>query len=222
MDNAKMAVEYYDSINMTETSGTFGYLGEDPLSVYNSYNKMMYYLKYLALFAILSILLISSIIWPLSSSLIENKSKHQIIDYLFKFIIINLISLLLIYVLIFQKLKASIITMEISMLPFISSLFALLIILYFTFIALSIISKKTPKDILKTTFRLGILKANYILLIYLINIITIALFSMLVYLTIELNILLLAITVIFWVFSFVFARLFLIVSIDELDKKLKN
>ncbi|MBU1005069.1 MAG: hypothetical protein KJ561_04535, partial [Nanoarchaeota archaeon] len=68
MDHARNAVDYYDSINITENSGTFGYLGEDPLSVYNSYNKMMYYLKYLALFAILSILLISSIIWPLSSS----------------------------------------------------------------------------------------------------------------------------------------------------------
>jgi len=215
MQHAKSAIDYYDTINISKDSGMFGYLGEDPLSIYENYTKMMIYIRFMLLFSILAIIIINGLSWTLTDNLINKKNLKQSFNYFTKFGIITLVFLTLFYLIIFNTLKSSLAALETSLMPLIGVIILFLILLYFLFISFSIIRK----DIIELTFHIGIFKFPKIILIYIINTLIITLFSYLLYLTIEANIILLIITVILFVFSFVFTRLFLIISINSLTKK---
>lgn len=219
MDHAKNALDYYDKINLTESSGMFGYLGEDPLIIYKNYTKMIYYLKFMALFSFLAFAIINGLLWTLSDNLVNKKNLKQSLNHFSNFGIITLIFALLFYVLIFNTLKSSLAKLENSLLPLIGILSLLIIIIYFLFISFSLIDKRKLKDILKLTFSIGIFKFPKIILVYSINLFILLLFSYLLYLTIEFNMIILSIILILFVLSFVFTRLFLIVYINDLVKK---
>ena len=219
MEHAKTAVDYYDKINITEDSGMFGYLGKEPLVVYQSYNSMIYYLRFMGIFAFLSFVIINGMLWTLTDNLINKKNIKQSLDYFTKFGIITLAFILIFYILIFTILKSSLADLEYSLLPLIGALLLFIALVYFVLISFSIIHKRNLKEIAKLTFKLGIKKFPKIILIYLINLFIILLISYLLYLTIEANIILLSIILILLILSFVFTRLFLIVSINYLIKK---
>lgn len=219
MHHAKSAVDYYDRINITEDSNMFSYLGEDPLSIYKNYEKMMYYLKFMTLFLFSAFVIINGTLWTLTDNLLNKKTIKQSFNYFTNFGIITLTFTLLFYLLIFNTLKSSLVKLEYSLLPLVGILFLFIILIYFLFISLSLIDKRNLKDNLKLTFKIGIKKFPNIILIYLINLFIIFLFSYLIYLTIESNIIVLSITLILFILSFVFTRLFLIISINDLVKK---
>ena len=219
MQHAKNAVDYYDKINTTEDSGMFGYLGEDPLVIYESYSKMMFYLKFMALFSVLVFIIINGLLWTLSDNLLNKKNLKQSSNYFTNFGILTLIFTALVYLLIFKTLKSSLVKLEYSLLPLIGILFLFIVLLYFLFISFSLIDKRRLKDIFRLTFKIGIFKFPYVILVFLIYLFVILLFSYFLYLVIEGNIIILSIVLILFVFSFVFARLFLIVSIDGLVRK---
>lgn len=219
MQHAKSAVDYYDKINITEDSNMFSYLGEDPLSIYKNYEKMMYYLKFMALFLFLAFVIIDGALWTLTDSLVNEKTIKQSFDYFTNFGIITLAFSLLFYLLIFNTLKSSLAKLEYSLLPLAGILFLFIILIYFLFIGFSLIDKRGLKDILKLTFKTGIFKFPNILLIYLISLLIILLFSYLIYLTIESNMIILSAILILFILSFVFTRLFLIISINDLVEK---
>ncbi len=218
MQHAKSAVDYYDKINITEDSNMFSYLGEDPLSIYKNYEKMMYYLKFMALFLFLAFVMIDGALWTLTDSLVNEKTIKQSFDYFTNFGIITLAFSLLFY-LMFNTLKSSLVKLEYSLLPLAGILFLFIILIYFLFIGFSLIDKRELKDILKLTFKIGIFKFPNILLIYLISLLIILLFSYLIYLTIESNMIILSIALLLFILSFVFTRLFLIISVNDIVEK---
>lgn len=219
MQHAKNAIDYYDKINITEDSGMFGYLGEEPLIIYENYKDMMYYLKFMALFLFLSFAIINGLLWTFTNNLVNKEDLKQSSNYFTNFGILTIIFALLFYLLIFNTLKSSLAELEYSLLPLIGILFLLIALLYFLFISFSIIDKRKLKDILKLTFKIGITKFPKIILIYLINLFIILLFSYLLYLVIEANMIILFIVLMLSIFAFIFTRLFLIVSINDLVKK---
>ncbi len=216
MHHAKNAVDYYDKINITEDSGMFSYLGGEPSTIYKNYAQMMFYIKFMALFLVLDIIIISGLLWTLTDNIINRKNIKQSFNYFNNFGILTLIFIFLFYILIFNTLKTSLATLEYSSLPLTGILLLFIVLLYFLFISFTLINKRKIKDILKLTFKIGIFKFPKIILICMINLVIILLFSYLLYLTIEASIILLVITVILFVFSFVFARLFLIIAIKDL------
>lgn len=220
MKYAKNAMDYYDEINISESSGMFGYLGENPLVIYESYNKMLYYLRFMFLFSFLAFIIINSMIWDFSDNLVNKKDLKQFSGYILNFIIITLAFALLFYALIFNRLRSSLVKLEYSLLPLIFSLSLFFILIYFLFIGFSLIEKRGIKDIFRLMFLIGVLKFHYVILVYLINLFIILLFSYLLYLVIEANIILLVIVLMLFVFSFVFIRLFLIVFINDITKKI--
>jgi len=218
MQHAKNAVEYYDKINITEDSGMFGYLGEEPLVIYKNYKNMMYYIRFMALFAILAVIIINSLIWALTDNLINKKNIKQFFNYITNFGILTLAASIIFNILIFRTLKSSLAEMEYSLLPLIGILFLLAIFLYVLYIAYSLIDNRRLKDTLKLTLKTALKKFPKIISIYIINLLVISLFAYLIYLTIEANMILLSIAVILFILSFIFTRLFLIVSISNLTK----
>lgn len=219
MKHAKNAIDYYDKINITESSGMFGYLGEDPLVIYKNYSKMMYYLKFMALFFILAVIIINGLLWTITDNLVNKKDLKQFFNYLTNFGILTTAAILLFYILIFNTLKSSLAELEYNLLPLIGILFLFILLIYFLFISFSLIDKRKLKEILKLTFKIGIFKFPKVILIYLVNSFIILLFSYLLYLFIELNMIILSIILILFIFSFIFTRLFLIISINGLVKK---
>ena len=219
MHHAKNAVDYYDNIDTVENPGMFAYLGDDPLTIYENYILMMGYLKSMAIYSILAFIIINGLIWSLSDNLISKKTTKQFFTYILNFTIITLSFTLIFYVLVFSTLKSSLIKLEYTFLPLVGALFLSGLLIYFIAINFSLINKRKIKDILKLAFPIGIFKFPKIILIYLINLLIISFFVYLIYLTIEYNIMLLSIVLILWVFSFVFTRLFLIVSVNGLIKK---
>lgn len=219
MNHAKNAIDYYGRINITENSGIAGYLGEDPLVIYTSYSRMMYYLRLMALFSALAFIVINGLLWSLTDSLTNKKSIKQFFNYLTNFGILTLLFIALFYLLILKTLRSSLARLENSLLPLIGILSLLMILIYFLLIGYSLIDKRKLKDILKLTFSVGILRFPKIILIYLINLFILLLLSCLVYLTIESNMMLLSALLVLFILSFVFTRLFLIISINGLIKK---
>ena len=219
MHHAKNAVDYYDNIDTVENPGMFAYLGDDPLTIYENYILMMGYLKSMAIYSILAFIIINGLIWSLSDNLISKKTTKQFFTYILNFTIITLSFTLIFYVLVFSTLKSSLIKLEYTFLPLVGALFLSGLLIYFIAINFSLINKRKIKYKLKLAFPIGIFKFPKIILIYLINLLIISFFVYLIYLTIEYNIMLLSIVLILWVFSFVFTRLFLIVSVNGLIKK---
>jgi len=220
MDHAKSALDYYDTINITEDSGTFGYLGEDPLLVYKSYNSILYYFKIMGISFVLAFIIINSLIWALTDNLVNKKNLKQFLTYLLNFTLLTISFILIFYITIFNTLKSSLIDLQYNLLPLIGTLLVSLILFYFLFTSYSLIQKRKIKEISKLIFKIGILKFPSIILIYLINLAIILLFIYLIYLTIELNIFLLSIMMVLLILSLVFTKLFLITAVNDLVKKL--
>ncbi len=219
MQHARNAVEYYDKINITEDSGMFGYLGEEPMVIYRSYNKMIDYIKLTVLFSILAVLFVNSSIWALTDSLVRKKKIGQFFSYIANYGIITVAAILLFYILIFKALKSSLVNLGYSLLPLMGSLMVLAALLYLLYLSYALIQKRKIKEILKITLSSAVKKFSKVIIIYLINILVIALSAFLVYLTIEAHMIFLSVTIILLILSFVFTRLFLIISVNSLIKK---
>ena len=138
MQHAKNAVDYYDKISTTESSSMLDYSGENPLFIYENYNKMMYYIKFMALFSLLAFILINGLLWTLTDSLVNKKNLKQSLNHFSNFGILTLIFTVLFYILIFNTLKSSLATIENNSLPLVGISSLLIILLYFLFISFSL------------------------------------------------------------------------------------
>lgn len=219
MQHAKTAMDYYESIKVNQTSGMFGYMGDDPLIIYDNYRKMKHYLKFMGLFSILSYLILNGIAWATSHQIINKKNIKNYFTYLLNFSILTSIFILLFYALVFNSIKSSLVKLPSAPLLLIPSVVLGLVLIYFLFISYTLIGKKDLKDIARLTFKIGIFRFPKVIVTYLINLAIVLLFFFLIGLTIELNMILVSIIVILFVFSFVFAKLFLIISINNTIKK---
>ncbi len=66
-----------------------------------AYGKMMFYLKFMALFSVLAVIIIAGLSWTLTDNLINKKNIKQSLSYFTNFGILTLIFLALFYLLIF-------------------------------------------------------------------------------------------------------------------------
>jgi len=216
MEHARNVVEYYDEINMSENS-MFGYLGDEPSVVYENYRGMMGYLRLMGLFSFLAFTVINGLLWDFSDGLVKKKNRKEFVRYFLNFIALSLIFAGL-YILVFNVIKSSLVTMESSQIAGI--LFLFIALSYFLFLSYSLIDKRKIKDVLRLTFFVGSKRFPYVILVYLFNLSVILSFSYLLYLVVEASMVILAILAILFVFAFVFNRLLLMVCVNELCKKL--
>jgi len=217
-EEAKTAMDYYDTINITEDSGMFGYLGDNPATVFDSYKNIAKYLKILGIASILSFIILNGLIWALADNLTDKKNLKEFLIYLLNFTIIAAVSILAFYAFIFQSLKSALIQLP-AALPQLSLLLTItLILLYLMFTAIAMIKKRDIKEIAKLTFKISIKKFHKIIPACIINILIMSLFFYLISITIEANMIILSIVIILFVFSFVVMKIFLIETVNNLAK----
>ena len=220
MGHAKAAVDYYSSINVTSDSGMFGFLGDDPSIVFDNYREMMSYLKYMGLFSFLAFVIINGFLWVLTDNLFRNMKIRYVIRYMFDFIVLTLGFVFLFYAFIFSLLKDALLELDFNLLPLFWVLILSIVLLYFLYIGYSLIGKNKLKEIPKLMFRLGVFRFKGIILVYLINLLIISLLFYLTYLVVEFNIVLLFVVILLFVIGVIFTRIFLIVGVGKLVKKL--
>jgi hypothetical protein len=217
MYHAKKALDYYDDINISENPGMFDYLGDNPLIVYNSYNQMIHYLKLMGLFSLLCFLVFEGLLWLLTDNLLHKKTPRQSQQYLTKFALFTLVYLGITFLVV--QGSASSLTNSQSNYLFLALIWIFSIILeYFLFILYSLNTKRTIKETIRLAFTIGTKKFLHVFLVYLVCSLLILLLALALFFSVELNGVILSITLLLFVFSFVLIRLFLIVVFNESAK----
>jgi hypothetical protein len=217
MFHAKNALDYYDSINISDSPGRFDYLGGDPLIVYNSYNKMIHYLKLMGLFSLLCFLVFEGLLWLFTDNLLHKKTIKQAQKYLTKFALFTLAYLAISFIIV--QANASSLADPQSSYPLLILIWIFSVILeYFLFILYSLNTKRTVKETAILAFKIGTKRFLHVFLIYVMCSALLLLLALLLFLSIEAHVILLSLSLLLFVFSFVVIRLFLIVAFNESAK----
>ncbi len=194
-------------------------LGEDPLMIYQNYKVMANSILSLVIFSFFIFVGISGLSWSLTHHMSKKKKLRSFLVYLGKFAVITAAYSILILLFLYSVFKFSIMDKlsagEITLVSFLP-LLLLIIIFYFAFISLALTGKYSLKDIAKKTFVIGTKKAHIIIAAYLMDTIVVAFFSLLLFLSAELHIVILITAMILFIASIVFSRMFLILVVNKL------
>lgn len=222
IENSREILDYFQALNLDESAIAQGLeskkdiLGDDPLLIYRKFKLLIRDILFIAIFTAGLILFFNTINWSLTELMFTKLNFKGFLKHLGKLFLLNIFYLLLLGIvvfLIFQKQYLELINKN-GFFLFVA-LLAVALVLYFMFISFSLANEKL-RDIFKKTFLLGLKKANYILAVYLINlVILLGLALLLFYVQNKAFILLFFIGVIFFV-SFVFCRVFLISGVRRL------
>jgi hypothetical protein len=194
-------------------------LGDNAAMIASNYRIIKDLMIRLGIYTLIAYLVFGSLMWALTDQLIHKKNKKKFLKYIGKFCALALGFIAVIFLLGFSGLKEIIGNNIIgeSINPG-SVVFLILgvILVHFMFVSFSLISKVKFKDLLKTTFILGAKKAHIVLIAYIINTAVIFALTQLVHGVREKNIAVLGISLLLLIFSFVWTRIFLFLSINKL------
>ena len=194
-------------------------LGENAEIIARNYQVIRSLMLRLGLYSLLAYLVFGSLMWALTDQLIHKKNKKKFIKYLGKFLLLALGFIAVIFVLLFSGLRGILAAYftELSLNPgdFVYLILGL-IFTHFMFVSFSLISKVKLKDLLKTAFDLGAKKAHIILIAYLINTVILFVLIQLVHALSQRNMVILGIGLILMIFSFVWTRIFLFLTVNKL------
>ncbi len=229
MAHASRAIEYFEKvgkdIGKNESQGMFGYLGDNPMIVYDNYRKMIGYLRNMGVWFLVLFLFIDGFIWTLSNRVVRKRTiiKKRLKGFVISFLRLFLLGLILAFIVyvtfleLYRSLWSGAGFASIGYLS-ITGIF-ILFIFYFFLIGFCLIDRRF-KEILRLMFLIGFYRFPYVLLVYLINLVVVIGSGILLYFSIEKRIFVIIACIIVFVFSFVFTRLFLIVVINSLARNL--
>ena len=195
-------------------------LGDDPLLVGRNYDNIVYNLKLFVSYSLLVFIMLNGFIWFLTSNLMNKKNLtvKNFFMYVLKFGFATLIFSLLIYLFLNSTIKSLINPLaETQTNNFILPLLITLALFYFMYLSVSSLNKLEFRNILKNLFRIGVKKGHIILLTYIMIVLVISVFSFLLFYSIEKNLFLLFISMILFISSIIWTRIFFISVVDGLD-----
>ena len=195
-------------------------LGEDPLIISKLYNEMEKNFRIYLIFTFILLTSFVSLVWTLTSLLVQKDKKHLLRNFSKNFIIM-LCYLGLIFSFFYSLFSISLTEAAsqgtgifIKYVPF---LIITPLLIYFMFISLSLSNKISLGKIVEKTLLIGVKKIHYILSAHAINIVLFVIPIILLYNFLEENLLVLLLSVILLIFSFVFGRIFLANVVDRLE-----
>ena len=193
-------------------------LGEDPLLIGRHFNEIVKNFRaYLAIF-FMSLVIFLSFAWSLAHKLSSKMKFNDLNRLLTRNLVISLFYLMLIFSFFYSLFNISIaqaadVGVFTKYVPF---LIAAPILIYFMFVSLSLPHTTGLNEILQRTLSIGIKKAHYVLAVYLINIILLAIPIVLLYYFFEESLLILVISLVAMIFSFVFGKLFMVKVVEKI------
>ncbi len=193
-------------------------LGDDPLLISRNFNEIVKNFRIYLAYAFVLLTVFLSISWSITHKLVHKISMKRIMGCLFRVIIILSVYLGLIFLFLFSLLNISFMEFSSNKLlaKLILFLFFSIALAYFMLISLALSNHAQFKKIGKKTLRIGIRKIHYVLLAYLINACLLSVSIILLFYFIEKSQLILLLSIIMIIFSFVFGRIFLMNVVEKL------
>lgn len=214
-------------------------LGDDPLSISRNFKDMVKNFRLYLISIFIFLVIFMSISWMITIRMIygkiygkkflcdmrvsefANSLAHKLLTKIFfKMFVILLFYLGLIFLFFFSLFSISLtgIGAESAELftKYVPFLIFSIALAYFMFISLSLSHNTELKNIVQKTLSIGLKKAYYILAVYFINISLMAISLISLFYLFEKKSM--ALPLIFFIFSFVFGRIFMVKAVDKLEK----
>lgn len=214
MEDAQAIVDILDKQQLTDEDVAMNLLGqgdliEESASLYSASRAVAKNVGILAGLSFAIYIILGGLLWAFTDQFTVKKDVKRFFVYIGKFTVITIAYSIIGFTFMMQagsglKDGSPISYLWIGLIPF---------VFYFAFISYALVGKLSIKEIAKQTFSVGIKKAHYILLVYLINILLIAIIGFAMYLALERMIFLLTLSLILFLLAYVWARLFLIEAI---------
>ncbi len=194
-------------------------LGDDPLVIYRGMMEVRRIMIHLIAYSVLAYLILGSISWALTDQLINKKIIKNVWKYSLKFMPVAFGLILLAIVLTysgFRGIMASVLLEAEGSAWSYVYIFAAILLIYLMFVSFAMISKARYKVLLKESFDIAWRKSHIIVLTGVMNVAVILLVTLLVHLLSTMNMALLSLALIVLIFSFVWARIFFVLVVDNL------
>ena len=226
VESSKAIDDYLSQQQLDEVSVTENILqqksilGDDPLSISRNFSEMVRNLRLLLIYSFIVLVLFTSILWAFTYRLIHKINIKKSMKNFVNIFIVALFCYGLIFAFFYSLSNISLTgaANEGSKLltKYVPFFIFSIILVYFMFVAFSLLNEAKLQDIVQKTLSIGIKKIHYILAAYFINILFFAVSIALFGFFLEKNLFVLLISIMLMVFSFVFGRIFLINVVEKL------
>ncbi len=222
--NLESMSQFFDNLDLDDETVAEKMLQKEDIldtsQLYTNYEGIVETLKKLVIITFLIFAILNGINWAFTDKLIARKSTKEFFLYLWKFILLTLLygTVILVFLLFFIKISFADLMVESSSgFGYIAFVLAF-IVLYFMFISFALVGRTELKDVFRKTFSIGFKKAHIIFLTYLINVAVVYLLFFLLYFAVDMAFWLVLLITILFFFSFILARIFLLLVVDKLQK----
>ena len=226
LENTKSITDYLSKQKLDEASATDAILqqksilGDDPLMISRNFDEIVKNFRIYLGYIFILLIIFMSIAWAMTHRLLKTISLRQLENIFLKNIAILLFYLGLIFTFFFLLLNVSMAQLA-EQSPMLFAKYAVflvvsIILAYFMFISISIANHTKLKNIVQKTLSIGIRKAHYVLSAYFINLFLLSVSMGLFYYSIENNPFILLLSIILFVFSFIFGRILIINVVQKL------
>ena len=196
-------------------------LGDDSLSISRNFDSIVKNFRIYLIYIFVLMAFFISTAWSITHKLIHKNSLRNMLSNFLKTFVVLIFYLGLIFAFFFSVLNVSFAQIAVEGAKFFAKYVAFLVfsivLLYFMFISLSLINKEELKDIVQKTLMVGIKKAHYMLPVYSINVLIFLSAFFLFYYFIEISMIVLFLSLMLIIFSFVFARIFIVNAVERLE-----
>ncbi|MBI3035215.1 hypothetical protein HYY71_02740 [Candidatus Woesearchaeota archaeon] len=220
MESAKAITEYLSRQQLDEPSVADNLLqqksilGDDPLMISRNFSDIVRNFKFYLFYIFLLLIFFISMAWSITHRLIGKISFRLLIRVFLRNFIVLLFYLGLILGFFLSLLNISFIQMadDASKLfaKYIPFLIFSAILAYFMFVSLALAARTELKNIVQRTLMVGIRKIHYVLAVYSINILLLAISILSLFYFIEKNLFILLLSLLLMIFSFVFGRILMV------------
>ena len=228
LENSVAIADYISKLKLDDASIASAILekkniaGDDPSSVSRNYSEIVRSFNLYIFFSFILLIIFISTSWAITNKLIHKGSFRQAIKNLYQIFILSFFYLGLIFLFFYSLFNISIkdLAGDSSKIfaKYTTFLIFSAILIYFMYVSLSLSRKTELKNIVQKTLEIGIKKVHYILAIYFINIFLFIILAFLFYYLIEKNFLVLLLSIMLMILSFVFGRIFMVNVIDKLER----
>lgn len=227
LQSTKNAIDYAEALNINPQAANIDILqkknplGDDPLLISRNYNEIIKNSLFLLLSVFAIFALIDGLVWYLASNIGKSKklfSLKDVLSYLLGFFIVALVSSAFLYIFAYNLVNIAFSSfLSVKPVDFILLLLVAATAIYFTYIAIPILSKIKLRNLAKSSFSIGTKNFIPVIMSYLIILILMIASLFLIFYLIELNLFLLLIAVLLSIFVFAWAKIYFSVVIKKLS-----
>ena len=227
LENAKAISDYMSRQKLDDVSVASGILqqkdilGDDPLSISRNFSEMAGNLRTYLIYVFILLAIMASINWTLPNKLIHKSGLRQLFKLFLKNLAVVSLYLAFIFSFFFSLFSISITEAAAQssklLAKYVPFLIFSIVLIYFMFVSLSLLSNTELKNIVQRTLAIGIKRMHYIFAAYSINMLLLAIPLILLYYLAENSFIVLLLSLSLAISSFVFGRIFMISVVKKLN-----